>query len=265
MRNHRTYRVISAPMLALLALLFFGATSISAAPGDLDPTFGNGGIVITQRLNGNNNGNNLYAALAMAIQPDGKIVVVGEGFTSPSDSWDFAVVRYNPDGSLDNSFGGGIVNTPIGNSQDHANSVAIQTDGRIVVAGSTCNGVGTFGCTGYSFAVVRYNSDGSLDTSFNGTVMVITSVGNSGSGASDLAIQADGKIVVAGDSLAAADNWRTADFAIVRYNPDGSLDTSFGGTGKILIPDSDSVDYARSVAIQPNGKIVVAGDSSNIG
>ena len=122
-------------MLALLALLFFGATTITAAPGDLDPTFGNGGIVITNRHNSNGNGNNLYAALAMAIQPDGKIVVVGEGFTSFSDSWDFAVVRYNPDGSLDNSFGGGgMVNTPIGNSQDHANSVAIQTDGRIVVA-----------------------------------------------------------------------------------------------------------------------------------
>jgi len=368
-------------MLALLALLFFGATTITAAPGDLDPTFGNGGIVITNRHNSNGNGNNLYAAHAMAIQPDGKIVVVGEGFTSPSDSWDFAVVRYNPDGSLDNSFGGGIVNTPVGNSQDIAHSVAIQTDGKIVVAGSTCSGVGTFGCTGFSFAVVRYNPDGSLDTSFNGTGIVstaagnsdsgasdlaiqtdgkivvagisgnfhagssgngnfaivrynpngsldvlfnssgkvitpvgyarsvalqadgkivvagsngngildssfvivrynpngsldtsfndtgnvITSVGNGSSGASDLAIQTDGKIVVAGDSLAAAGNWITADFAILRYNPDGSLDTSFGGTGKIIIPDSDSVDNARSVAIQPNGKIVVAGDSSNIG
>jgi len=379
MRNPGTYRVISAPILAVLALLFFGATTITAAPGDLDPTFGNGGIVITNRHNSNGNGNNLYAAHAMAIQPDGKIVVVGEGFTSPSDSWDFAVVRYNPDGSLDNSFGGGIVNTPVGNSQDIAHSVAIQTDGKIVVAGSTCSGVGTFGCTGFSFAVVRYNPDGSLDTSFNGTGIVSTAAGNSDSGASDLAIQTDGKIVVAGisgnfhagisgngnfaivrynpngsldtsfnssgkaitpvgyasslaiqadgkivvagsngngildssfvivrynpngsldtsfngtgivitgnsdggasdlaiqtdgkivvagDSLAAAGNWRTADFAIVRYKPDGSLDTSFGGTGKIIIPDSDSVDSARSVAIQPNGKIVVAGDSSNIG
>ena len=368
-------------LLILAITVFFAlSASISAAPGDLDPTFGNGGIVITNRRNGNGNGNNLYAAHAMAIQPDGKIVVVGEAFTNESDSWDFAVVRYNPDGSLDNSFGGGIVNTPIGNSQDIAHSVAIQTDGKIVVAGSTCSGVGTFGCTGFSFAVVRYNPDGSLDTSFNGTGIVstpagnsdsgasdlaiqadgkivvagisgnfhaggsgngnfaivrynpdgsldtsfnssgkvitqvgyarsvaiqadgkivaagstgnlldsyfvtvrynpdgsldtslngtgivITSVGGSGSGAADLAIQTDGKIVVAGDSLAAAGNWRTADFAILRYNPDGSLDTSFGGTGKILIPDSDSVDYARSVAIQPNGKIIVAGDSSNIG
>src|SRR5262249_9853318 len=158
--------------------------------------------------------------------------------------------------SLDTTFNGsGRVTTPVGGS---ANSVAIQADGKIIAAGESRNGSS-------AFVLVRYNADGSLDTSFNGTGTVITSVGNAGSGGSDLAIQIDGKIVVAGYSLAAADNWRTADFAIVRYNPDGSLDTSFGGTGKILIPDSDSVDYARSVAIQPNGKIVFAGDSSNIG
>ncbi len=365
--------------LILAITVFFAlSASISAAPGDLDPTFGNGGIVITNGHNANGNGNNLYAAYAMAIQPDGKIVVVGEGFTNPDDSWDFAVVRYNPDGSLDNSFGGGIVITPIGNSQDVPQSVAIQTDGKIVVAGSTCSGVGTFGCTGASFAVVRYNPDGSLDTSFNGTGIVTTPVGNADSGASDLAIQADGKIVVAGSSgiirsgssgngnfaivrynadgsldtsfnssgkvitpvgyagsvalqadgkivaagstgyllgsnfvtvrynpdgsldtslngtgivitpiggsgssfadlaiqtdgkivvavsLVVDGNWRTADFVIVRYNPDGSLDTSFGGTGKILIPDSDSADYASSIAIQPNGKIIVAGYSYSI-
>src|SRR5215475_13090993 len=176
------------PLILSISLLFALTASISAAPGDLDPTFGNGGIVITNRYNSNGNGFNLYAALAMAIQPDGKIVVVGEGFTNYTDSWDFAVVRYNPDGSLDNSFGGGIVNTPVGNSQDRPHSVAIQTDGKIVVAGSTCSGVGTFGCTGFSFAVVRYNPDGSLDASFNGTGIVSTPVGNSGSGASSVAI-----------------------------------------------------------------------------
>ena len=360
---------LSIHALMFLALLLCGGLTVfGQMPGDLDPTFGNGGIVITNRHNANGNGNNLYGAYAMAIQADGKIVVVGEAFTNESDWWDFAVVRYNPDGSLDNSFGGGIVNTAVGDSADIAHSVAIQTDGKIVVAGSTSCAP----CTDYSFAVVRYNPDGSLDTSFNGTGIVstpvgtgsgasdlaiqadgtivvagwsrnsnfaivrynadgsldtsfngsgkvvtpvgyassvaiqadgkivvagsssgsildsyfvivrynpdgsldtsfngtgnaITSVGNSGSSASDLAIQTDGKIVVAGGSLAAAGNWKTTDCAIVRYNPDGSLDTSFGGTGKILIPDSDSVDYARSVAIQPNGKIVVAGDSSNIG
>jgi len=350
------------PLILAISLFFALSASVSAAPGDLDPTFGNGGIVITRGINGNNL-NYLSYALAMAIQPDGKIVVVGEGNDGTFNfvAWDFAVVRYNTDGSLDSSFasngrvvtqlsdnydgagavaiqpdgkivvagrcdridsnsavvrynpngsldasfndtgialtsgadrsvaiqadgkivvaggggngsfaivrynpngsldttfnGSGRVTTPVGGS---ANSVAIQADGKIIAAGESRNGSS-------AFVLVRYNADGSLDTSFNGTGTVITSVGNAGSGASDLAIQIDGKIVVAGYSLAAADNWRTADFAIVRYNPDGSLDPSFGGTGKILIPDSDSADYARSVAIQPNGKIVVAGDSSNIG
>ena len=173
-------------------------------------------------------------------------VVSGNGSTS-----DFALVRYNPDGSLDTTFNGtGKVITPVGGG---ANSVAIQSDGKIIAAGEKPKRLNA------AFTLVRYNADGTLDTSFNGTGKVITSVGNSDSGASELAIQTDGKIVVAGYSLAAPDNWRTADFAVVRYNPDGSLDTSFGGTGKILIPDSDSGDYAYSVAIQPNGKIVVAG------
>ena len=235
--------------LVFVTLLLCTATTMTAAPGDLDPTFGNGGIVITQRFNGNNNGYNLYDAYAMAIQPDGKIVVVGEAFTNPSDWWDFAVVRYNPDGSLDNSFGGGIVNTRVGNSADIAHSVAIQTDGKIVVAGSTSN----IQDTGYSFAVVRYNPDGSLDTSFNGTGMVSTPVGNSGSGAGDLAIQTDGKIVVAGSS--------GNDLAIVRYNADGSLDTTFNGSGIVLTP----VGRANSVAIQANGKIIAAGGTGSSG
>src|SRR2546426_10483842 len=108
MRNTKTYRVISTPVLTLLAMLFFSAT-ISAAPGDLDPTFGNGGIAIADR------GNTpiiFYTAGAMAIQPDGKIVVVGEGTTG--GYWDSAVVRFKPDGSLDSSFGGtGGVVTPL--------------------------------------------------------------------------------------------------------------------------------------------------------
>src|SRR6267143_2383483 len=134
----------SKSIFCTISLLFALAASVSAAPGNLDPTFGNGGIVITTGFNGNNKGTSLYAALAMAIQPDGKIVVVGEGFTGGDHWWDFAVVRYNPDGSLDDSFRGGIIHTEVGNYADIAFSVAIQTDGKIVVAGSTCGS----GCTG---------------------------------------------------------------------------------------------------------------------
>ena len=333
-----------------VGLLFALSASTSAAPGDLDPAFGSGGIVISR----GSGPNHLNTVGGMAIQPDGKIVVVGDG--TLGHNWDFAVVRYSPDGSLDSSFGGtGIVITQLDTIlYEGASSVAIQADGKIVVAGTrwivrynpngsldtSFNGTGivtpgtgvksvavqsdgkiiaagsshdgsTFGfaLTRYNangsldtsfngtgqaitpgggvtsvaiqpdgriiaaggsrfypnadFMLVRYNADGTPDTSFNGTGIVITPVGHSGGSASDLAIQTDGKIVAAGYGLAAPDDWRTADFALVRYNPDGSLDTSFGGTGKLLIPASDSSDYASSVAIQPNGKIVVAGDTSS--
>ena len=366
MKDTKINRVILSHLLAPLALLFFGATTISAAPGDLDPTFGNGGIVITRGINGSNL-NYLSTAWAMAIQPDGKIVVVGEGNDGTFNfvAWDFAVVRYNTDGSLDRSFGvDGRVVTQLSLDYDAAFAVAIQPDGKIVVAGSTYagaaviryntdgsldtsfNGTGivitadggansvaiqadgrivvagghwngangdflivrynsdgsldtTFNGTGKvftpgggassvaiqadgkiiavggtgsgggvvlggsGFTLIRYNADGTLDTSFNGTGKVSTPVGNFGSGVSDLAIQTDGKIVAAGYTLTALNNWRTADFAVVRYKPDGSLDASFGGTGTILIPVGDSSDYASSVEIQPNGKIVVAGYSSD--
>jgi uncharacterized delta-60 repeat protein len=149
-------------MLALLALLFFDATTITAAPGDLDRTFGNGGIAMANR--GNNPIVQLYSASAMAIQPDGKIVVVGQGVgETHGANWESAVVRFNPDGSLDTSLGGtGIVINPVGNG---FYSVAIQPDGKIVVVSSV--------------AIVRYNPNGSLDTSFNGSGLVITPVGNS--------------------------------------------------------------------------------------
>jgi uncharacterized delta-60 repeat protein len=222
----------------LLAIgLFLGLTaSVSAAPGDLDPTFGNGGIVITR----GNSLNHLNTGNAMAIQADGKIAVVGEG--ALGNTWDFAVVRYNTDGSLDTSFGGsGIVITPVGDSHDQAYSVAIQADGKIVVGGTICNGVGNCSSAGSSMAVVRYNTNGSLDTSFNGTGKIINSAS---SFAGSLAIQADGKIVVAGGHN------------LFRYNPNGSLDTSFNGTGIVIIQSGWGVG---SVEIQSDGKIIAAG------
>lgn len=177
--------------IILASSLFFAlSASVSAAPGDLDPTFGNGGIVITRDFG------RFKSAAAMAIQPDGKIIVVGEGksyFGAPN--WDFGVVRYNTDGSLDTIFNGtGKVVTQVGGGNfAGAASVAIQADGKIVVAGIRYNCF----CSDYSFALVRYNPNGTLDTSFNGTGIVITSVAGKSDGASSVAIQSDGKIVVA--------------------------------------------------------------------
>src|SRR5512141_1604453 len=128
----------------------FGVPSAQGAGGDLDPTFGNGGQVTTVFPGGS------YAT-AVAIQADGKIVAVGAA-AGPSVTGDFAVARYEPDGSLDATFGlEGMVTTAIGGGRDEAQSVAIQENGRIVVSGTD---------SWRRFAVVRYRPDGDLDSSF---------------------------------------------------------------------------------------------------
>src|ERR1051326_5088429 len=214
--------------------------------GSLDTSFNGTGIVITD-ISGNHD-----QAYSVAIQSDGKIVVAGESYIG--SGWDFALARYNTDGSLDTSLNGtGKVTTHIGNSAEPGQSVAIQNDGKIVVAGSTSNGSSTYD----DFALVRYNSDGSLDTSFNGTGKVTTAIGTFYDDASSVTIQGDGKIVVAGYSYNVY-----PDFAVVRYNNDGSLDTSFNGTGKVTTAIGSNYDDGYAVAMQSDGKIVVAGDSA---
>ena len=235
-----SYRSIILAITVSLAL----SASISAAPGDLDPTFGKGGIVIST----GGSINTLEDALGMALQADGKIVVVGYG-SAGSGTWDFAVARYNTNGSPDSAFGNnGIVGTPVGNLDDFAYSVAIQADDKIVVAGVVGGG---------GFAVVRYNPNGSLDTTFNGTGKVITPI-NASSYARSVAIQADGKIVVAGDSYDSS----AGGFTLVRYNTNGSLDTSFDNDGIVTTEVRNAFSLASAVAIQADGKIVAAGNSS---
>ena len=149
--------------------------------------------------------------------------------------------------ALDPTFGGtGTVTTDFSGSDDSATSSAVQADGKIVAVGSSFPGP--------DFAAVRYNTDGSLDPSFGGTGKVTTNV-ISYDIASSVVIQADGKIVVAG--YGSGSNY---DFALVRYNTDGSLDASFGNTGKVTTDFiMSSQDFANSVAIQADGKIVAAG------
>jgi len=157
-------------------------------------------------------------------------------------------------GSLDTTFNTtGKVTTAIGAINDSALAVAIQSDGKIVAAGYSYNGAN------YDFALVRYNTDGSLDTTFNTTGKVTTAIGASNDSAYVIAIQSDGKIVAAGYS----DNGANDDFALVRYNTDGSLDTTFNTTGKVTTAIGASNDYAYAVAIQSDGKIVAAGYSYN--
>jgi uncharacterized delta-60 repeat protein len=190
------------------------------------------------------------AATDVAIQPDGKIVAVGG-----SDNTDFAIARYDPDGTPDEHFDGdGKKATDFG-ANEWANAVEIQpTNGKIVVAGGTG--------TPTSFALARYNTNGTLDTGsatgFDGDGKVVTGFGGD-EDAYDVAIQPNGKIVAAGKS---SGDSPSTEFALARYNTDGSLDTGatgFDGDGKAETSISGYNIGASAVEIQDNGRIVAAG------
>jgi uncharacterized delta-60 repeat protein len=209
--------------------------------GTLDASFGTGGKVTTTF--GLEQGFSYALAYSLAVQQDGKIVLAGEAHLNGDR--DFALARYNSNGTLDPSFGtGGKVTTTFGQN-DVAFSVAVQPDGKIVTAG--------FGL--FKFALARYNSNGTLDPSFGTGGKVTTSIGGLNDGAERLALQGDGKIVVGGRSFIDGNFHST----LVRYNTSGTLDAGFGTAGKVTTifgGDSDDVGF---IAIQPDGKIVVPG------
>src|SRR6266481_1782734 len=185
---------------------------------------------------------------SVATQRDGKIVVVGSAEVGRGDQ--FALVRYNSDGSLDTTLNGsGKVTTAVGTGTCKGEGVALEGDGKIVVAGYSFNAGGQ-SC----FTVLRYRSDGSLDTSFADSGKLTTCIAKNSS-ADSLAMQSDGKIVVAGNSFIDGNN---NDFAIVRYNANGTLDTTFNETGKATA-DFGARDGGHSVATRGDGRIVVAG------
>lgn len=235
---------LTAAMLAgtLLGLAGFSSAARAAA-GALDTTFNATGIVTTTIIFND-------TAEAVALQPDGKIVAAGNSWTANSGTTAFALTRYNANGSLDATFNTtGKVVTAVGFSSG-AHSVATQPDGKIVAAGWSYTYPRTV------FALIRYNANGSLDTTFNTTGKVTTVIGsgNSSSNAYSVAIQPDGKIVVAGDSHSSTQTV----FSIARYNSNGTLDTTFNSSGIVTIAIR-SDNRARSLTLQPDGKIVVAG------
>jgi uncharacterized delta-60 repeat protein len=241
---------ISTPVLAILALILFGATIGTAAPGDLDLSFGSGGFVFTPIVDPPDP--NYFASSGTArVQPDGKIVVCGQVIFSDGEMSfpvSFFLARYNPAGTLDASFGtNGKIIASYSSNGFTGIDLALQPDGKIVLAVATSNG----------FTVYRYNANGTLDPSFGTGGVVVTPVGNLFGIARSVAIQADGKIVAAGYSSPLPDNY---DFTVVRYNPDGSLDTSFNGTGKVITSFGGN-SFTNKVVIQPDGKIVAVGDA----
>lgn len=211
----------------------------------LDISFGEGGKVTTD-LN-----NNSEAALGATIDSYGKIIVVGHTSHKSYDN-NFALVRYNSNGSLDNTFGlNGIVITDLGTYNESAKSVISQADNKIIVAGSRIHG------TYYDFVLLRYNYDGSIDSTFGVKGQVLTSIGNWDDHIKAAAVQNDGKIIVVGYTY----NGYNDDLAIVRYNKDGTLDTTFGTLGIIKSDVGGGDNFATSLNIQSDGKILVAGGS----
>lgn len=216
--------------------------------GRLDTTFGEQGRSLISF------GEFDYAS-AVSLQADGRILMAGYTVRSETDS-DFALVRYDSDGRLDRSFSvDGVVTTSMGSRSDYASSLLLQPDGRIVVAGWT---VKNDAASDSDFAVARYDTDGKLDKSFSGDGKVTTSLGTSVAEVYGVALQDDGKIVVAGYTMLSATD---SDFAVARYETDGKLDKSFSGDGKATTSFGTLLDVARSIAVQPDGKIVAAGYS----
>jgi uncharacterized delta-60 repeat protein len=238
-----------------MALILSGQIA-QAADGDVDPTFGIDGKVLTDFDHSTDIAN------AVAIQADGKIVVVGTTYRDNDFSnEDFAVTQYNPDGTLDKAFGiGGKVQTDFPGLAAVASSVVVQPDGKIVVAGGAFPLFTFLG----DFKVVRYNSNGSLDTSF-GDGGIVTTTFPEGSYAFDVALQNDGKIIAAGTVFVDFNPGESSntDFALARYNADGTPDATFGNGGQASTDFLGTEDDAFSVLIQPDGKIVAVGSAND--
>jgi uncharacterized delta-60 repeat protein len=224
--------------------------------GSLDTTFGNGGRVQIAFEAGGANGNNDDVANAVAIQPDGRIVVGGQSARTGSGI-DFTLVRLTTDGNLDPTFGvGGKVITDFGtlvgankNSDDAIDRITLQPDGKIVAAGySVFNGV----------AVARYNSNGSIDKSFNGTGgnAVFPGIFLQQGRAQDVVLQGNKIVVVADTGL-------NGDLGVARFNANGTLDGSFASGGKYQAGLNGA--NGGNLAVLPNGQLLVAGGGAITG
>jgi uncharacterized delta-60 repeat protein len=221
---------------------FFLTVARLNVDGSLDPSFGTAGQVLTSFPP------DLFSAAAGILQPDGRIVAVGRsGFSAPFVA--LKAARYNPDGSLDPSFGtGGTLTLPLAQSFFVQDAV-LQADGKLLIAGT----YGPLAGGPDDFGLVRLLPNGSLDTSFDGDGLVTSDFGAEEEGHSVIVL-GDGRIVLGGR--------RASDLALVRYLPDGSLDRTFG-TGGLATADSGTNEFAGQLIVLPNGKLQVGGYTAN--
>jgi uncharacterized delta-60 repeat protein len=232
--------------LTLVALCLLGVSSaadFTPLAGDLDPSFGSGGIVVAQSLG---------SIRGIAVQPDGKIVVAGE-----SDAG-FSLARFLPDGSPDQSFGsGGHVATSFADG-GVVGAVALQSDGKIVVAGGNNRTV----MGNSAFVLARYTPSGSLDPNFGADgitkTVIPTAYPPSDAAADALAVLPDGKILAGGTSSHGDGYGYGSTAALVRYTSNGALDSTFGDGG-IVQPSVNGGSGLSGIVVQPDGDIVAVG------
>ena len=238
---------------ALVLLIFFSTALIfnaNAAPGVPNLSFGMNGYVTSES-------GNTFSSLVK--QADGKILVAGGNVNSTS----FSIWRYDKNGVLDKEFGtNGLSSIAVPNSKYNvAAGIALQNNGKILVTGTATND-----STMNAFAVLRLNTDGSLDKTFGNIGYVLTEISAYQDNPAAIAIQSDGKIVVAGTSSPGAGQ-TGADFAIVRYLENGTLDQSFATSGILTVNlyggdnGENKDDTAYALALQSDGSIIVAGKS----
>lgn len=229
-------------------------SSGNASNGTLDRSFGSGGKLVTD-LDGESD-----EAHAVVVQKNGKIIAVGQSYVMPQDRPRFAIVRYNADGSVDESYGddGQVITGMTDDEYDYsvAHAATLDAEGKLLVAGTTYDE-----SAGHNvFALARFNEDGSFDKTFGKGGKVLTTIDTSDESFDEMAfamaVDQDGKIVLAGSTGA-----YPSDFAAARFLGNGKLDTTFGNKGKV-ITDLGGNDKATAIAIQNDGKIVVAGNGA---
>ncbi|MCC2955192.1 hypothetical protein LK542_06110 [Massilia sp. IC2-477] len=220
------------------------------ADGTVDTSFGNGAGFVPLAADPNGG-----FGLTMKVLPDGKLIVVTG--TQGQGSMGLKAMRYHADGSLDTSFGTGGASVVGFTSMFVPNTVLVGPDGALIIAGNT-------GLAGSSqdFGVVRMNANGSLDTGFNDSGKLVITLSPYADSVLGAQLQADGKLVLAGATRSGSSS-STNDFAVVRVNANGSLDTSFGNGGKVVVPLTTSGDIVTAVNLLPGGAILLTGHSNN--
>ena len=251
----------SRKRLPFIAMAFCASVVHGSPTGELDNTLGvNGRLTIGSQYEST-------LGLAVAHQPaDGKLIVAGATWVTPSQWYDFLVIRLNLDGSRDSSFGtDGATLIDFGEDYDIATDVAVQVDGKIIVAGYSGSSFGTpAGNTrDIDFALTRLNPDGSIDSTFGDGGRATLDLGGDDEYIAKIAVLPNGKIVIAGGTNLDGD----FDVVFARFEANGALDSSFGGSpigGTTRVDLGGSQEQPYSMALQSDGKLIACGHSGPV-